>query len=133
MLQHLLSNQYVVGLGVPIFLLFTGAFTKKLVRATAWEKSDFFLGVEFTLAAMTSALIYFCENAKEASLTSDKLLATAAFLAITFGCFLFVLATHQQWEKPNVNKKSQFIQLGIISNLVGFTLICAFIFMIKGF
>jgi hypothetical protein len=138
MWPYLINNKYIVGIAVPIILLFTGAFTKKLIRGTKLKRSDFFLGVEFALAAMTSALIYCCELGRELTHKHDDnlsnhLSAGVAFLAITFVLLLVILSTHQDWEKPGADRRKQFFYLGIISNSMGSILICAFILIIKGF
>jgi hypothetical protein len=43
---------------------------------------------------------------------------------------LWVLATHQDWEKQN--GKGQFLRLGKLSNVVGSGLMCAFVLIVKG-
>lgn len=138
MWQHALNNRFVLGIGVPLVLLLTGALTKKLVRATPFKKSDFFLGIEFTLGALTSALTYCCEITKESFTGNNsdqlaKIAAIGAFLVFNLILLLIVLGIHQEWEKPGVNSRSQFIHLGLFSNFLGTILILAFILLIKGF
>ncbi len=143
MLQTLITNPYTVAVGVPSILLFSGALAKKLVRGSEWERRDFFLGVEFTLAAMSSALVYLFDLAKDmnkaisdpsinSASTSIKLTVTAVFVAFTFFLLLWVLSTHQDWEKPGVNAKKQFWRLCILSNLIGSGLMAVFILVVKG-
>jgi len=133
-----LTNQYLIALGIPVILLASGALAKKLVRGTAWKRTDFFLGVEFTLSAMSAALVYFFDLAKLASATpplttaSPKIAATASFLALCFFLLLWVLSTHQDWEKRTQNVKGQIIWLAVISNLIGGGLLAAFVLIVKG-
>jgi hypothetical protein len=147
MIQTLLANQYTVAVVIPIILLLTGAFAKKLVRGSNWEIRDFFLGVEFTLAAMTSGLVYFFDLAKDiakqatneittqvntASVVQNKLTIATAFVAVTFFLLLWVLSTHQDWERKTDDSKGQFWRLCIMSNLMGSGLMAAFILIVKG-
>lgn len=135
----MLNNPYIIAIVTPIILLFSGSLAKKLVRGSNWERFDFFLGVEFTLASMSSALIYFFElvhasNNSQINSTTvmNKIAATATFVAITFFLLLWVLSTHQDWQKRNNNPCGQIIWLGIIANLVGAGLLAAFILWVKG-
>jgi len=129
---------YVIALAVPLILLFCGAFAKKLVRGTAWERKDFFLGVELTLAAMSSGMLYFFELVQPAHAaaptppSADKVIATAVFVVVCFFLLLLVLSTHQDWEKLPANTKGQFGRLAIMSNSIGIVLICSFALLVKG-
>ena len=130
--------QYFVALIVPIVLLFCGAIAKKLVRGTGWVQKDFFLGVELTLAAMSSGLLYFFELVPFASIGSvtppspNKVAATALFVIVCFFLLLSILSTHQDWENKPSNTKGQFARLALFSNGVGASLMCAFSLLVKG-
>jgi hypothetical protein len=133
------TNPYLIALGIPILLIFCGALAKKLVRGSSWLRSDFFLGVELSLAAMAAALVYVFDLAKitssQTSITASlpqKIAATASFLALCFFLLLWVLSTHQDWEKRSQNPRGQFIWLGIIANLIGAGLLAAFVLLVKG-
>jgi len=135
----LLNNPYIIALGIPLILMISGALAKKLVRGSKWERFDFFLGVEFTLATMSSALIYIFDLVKlglqpsvGSSSLMNKLAATASFIALTFFLLLWVLSTHQDWVKRNNNPRGQIIWLGIIANLIGAGLLAAFVLWVKG-
>lgn len=135
----MLKNPYLIALGIPIILIFCGAFAKKLVRGTKWKFSDFYLGVELALAAMASSMVYIFDVTKlpsttieEISSINSKLAYNASFLTICFFLLLFVLTTHQDWEKRNKNPKGQIIWLGIVTNLIGSTLMAIFVLIVKG-
>lgn len=139
MLVALLTNPYFIAIGIPIILLACGAFAKKLVRGSPWERFDFFLGVEFTLATMSSALIYVFDlvklglNSPSVSNTlMSKFAATAAFIALTFFLLLCVLATHQDWQLRNNNPNGQIFWLGVFANLIGAGLLATFVLLVKG-
>jgi NADH:ubiquinone oxidoreductase subunit 2 (subunit N) len=132
----ILLHPYFVAVVIPIILLLCGAFARKLVRGSTWERKDFYLGVEFTLAALSAALVNFFDLAKQLQQRSpvpelsNQLAATAGFACVTFFILLWVLATHQDWEKQT--GRGQFIRLGILSNVVGSGLMCAFVLIVKG-
>lgn len=135
----MLTNPYLIALGIPLILLFCGALAKKLVRGSQWQRSDFFLGVELSLAAMASALVYFFDLAKltqsqaaTAASIPQKIAATASFLALCFFLLLWVLSTHQDWEKRSQNPNGQLVWLGLIANLIGAGLLAAFVLFVKG-
>lgn len=133
------ANPYVPALVIPLLFIFCGAFAKKLVRGSAWQQSDFFLGVELCLAAVASGLIYGFGLAKlpvdqsgmVASL-SGKITAIAIFLAICFFILLLVLAIHQDWLKKPQNPRGQFVWLAIVGNLIGAGLLAAFVIFVTG-
>ena len=135
----MLTNPYTIAIGIPLVLIFCGALAKKLVRGSVWRPSDFFLGVELSLAAMASALVYVFDLSRLTGTQSTsgasvpgKMAATASFLALCFFLLLWVLSTHQDWEKRSQNPGGQFVWLGIITNLVGAGLLAAFVLFVKG-
>ena len=135
----MLTNPYLIALGIPIILIFCGAFAKKLVRGTSWQISDFYLGVELALSAMAASLVYIYDVSMlpnttpvQISIINSKIASNASFLAICFFLLLWVLTTHQDWEKRKENKKGQLIWLGVITNLIGIGLMFMFILIVKG-
>lgn len=135
----ILNNPYLIALGIPLILIASGALAKKLVRGSRWQRADFFLGVELSLAAMASALVYIFDLARLTTAVtnpvptvSQKMVATASFLALCFFLLLLVLSAHQDWEKRTQNPSGQFLWLAIIANIVGAGLLAAFILFVKG-
>jgi hypothetical protein len=134
-----LTNPYVIALGIPLVLIVCGALAKKLVRGSTWQQSDFFLGVELSLAAMGSALVYVFDLSKLATspvtgtaALPQKIAATASFTALCFFLLLWILSTHQDWEKRTQNPRGQLVWLAIICNLIGGGLLAAFVLFVKG-
>ncbi|CAN2039387.1 conserved membrane hypothetical protein [Candidatus Magnetomoraceae bacterium gMMP-15] len=134
--SQFLTNPYIVAIGIPLVLLFSGAVAKKLVRGSNWQRHDFFLGIEFTLAAMSAALVFLFDLVKIISTGSsditEKLAATGAFLALNFFLLLWVMSVHQDWEKQNDKPRAQIVWLGLLTNLVGSGLIIIFVLLVKG-
>jgi hypothetical protein len=132
-----LANPFFTALVVPLALLFCGSLSKKIVRGTNWERKDFFMGVEFTLAALSSALLYIFDLANGLSAADQiqsiglKLAITTSFIAITFCSLFIVIALHQEYEVSKSRRK-QIIYLCLISNLVGAGLIAGFVLLVKG-
>lgn len=139
--SNLLTNTYVVALGVPIILLFCGAFGKKIVRGNKWKRHDFFLGVQIMLGAITTSLIRLVDIAGQpvnqaVSIDNtpfrNSITATTVYLALAFVLFLVVVSTHQDWEKKNSDPNGQIIVLVVTTNLLGILMIAAYIFLVKG-
>jgi hypothetical protein len=132
-----LTDPYITALVVPLVLILCSAVAKKLVRGSAWQRSDFFLGVELSLAAMASGLVNFLDLSKPAlsgttPVSPQKTTETAVFVAICFFLLLWILSTHQDWERRPQNVAGQVVWLGVISNLVGAGLMIAFVLYVKG-
>jgi hypothetical protein len=131
-----LTNPYTVALGVPLFLLVSGTLAKKLARGPGWLRTDFFLGVQLTMAAISSALINMFELAKQLSSGSSSahasagLTATAVFLAMTLFSLLVVMSLHQDWEDNAVD--GRILRLGVICNMIGGGLLASFILLVRG-
>lgn len=122
-----------------MILLLSGAVARKLVRGSGWKATDFFLGVELSLAALGAAMVHFFDLQKmtsshqiQAQELGDKITSTASFLAIAFFLLLWVLSTHQDWEARVQNEKGQLIWLGGVSNLIGVILFGTFVMLVKG-
>lgn len=136
----LLTNRFFIALIIPVVLLFCGAFAKKLVGASPWKREYFYLGVEFTLATLSSTLLYVFDIAKNItqgkppSLVSwdQQLALTASFTAVTFFLLLVVLSIHQDWESKKQKRREQIIWLCIISNFIGAGLFAGFVLLVKG-
>jgi hypothetical protein len=132
-----LTNSYVIALLVPIVLILSSAVAKKLVRGSGWIRTDFFLGVELSLAAVASALTNFLDLGKKLSIRNSNVEASilevnGVFLAICFFLLLVILATHQEWERRSNAYKGQILWLGLFCNAIGAGLLIAFIILVKG-
>jgi len=138
----MLTNPYFVALVIPIVLLLAGAFGKKLVRGSPWIRKDFYLGVEFTMAALSSAFVYIFDMVKLIPLTNltaeqqqvlhKGLISNGVFIVISFILLLVVLSIHQDCENNKSKPKEQFLILGFVSNFIGLGLIAGFIITVKG-
>ena len=134
----MLASPAFFGLGVPTVFLLAGALAKKLVwRTGGWEAADFYLGIEATLAAMAAGFVNIFDLVRVPSTLHQpidglRLAGTGGFLVVTFLLLLLLLSIHQDWENSRANPLRQKIWLGVVSNVIGLTLMGGFIVMIKG-
>jgi hypothetical protein len=141
------TNRYFIAVGIPFILIIIGSVSKKLVKARPWQRDDFFLGADLSLAGISSGMIYITEllSAKAslqgcttpacaAFLTSfdEKLLTDGGFIVLALLIFVVLLATHQDHERNTSNPRAQILMLGVFSNLVGAGLLASFILLVKG-
>ena len=125
---------YLIAIGIPLILILSGALSKKLVRGSSWIKTDFFLGVELSLASMGSALVFIYEISKttNAEFIQSKALISGIFTITCFFLLLWVMAVHQDWEKKPQNPRGQLLWLGGFCNLIGISLMAGFVLFVKG-
>ena len=80
-----LADYYFTAIVVPVALLLCGALAKKLARGRpGWKYRDFYFGVEFTLAALSSELTRVFNIANNLTNNSQiPLISTATFIVVT--------------------------------------------------
>jgi hypothetical protein len=128
----------VIALLIPGLLLACGAVLKKVVRGDGWRRTDFFLGVELCLSALGSAMVYVNDltlSMRVVTVSRDvgpSLTKTVTFMVITLFLLLFVLSTHQDWERRTQNLRGQVLWLGVLCNSIGVVLFSAFVLVVKG-
>jgi hypothetical protein len=139
------TEKLVAAFAIPFILLLCGAVAKKLVRGSPWQRSDFFLGVELTLSAMSAALVYGFDLGRQIARPAlfvttptqplpdlgARLNATMFFLTICL-LLLWVVSVHQDWDRRGDDKSGQTKWLLIAANFVGISLLAAFVFLIQG-
>lgn len=126
--------QYLIAVAIPLVLIGSGALAKKLVRGSAWIRSDFFLGVELALAAMASSLVFIFDLARtsDAQTVQNKAVVAGLFTIACFFLLFWVMAVHQDWEKRPQDRRGQLLWLGLFCNLVGVGLLAGFVLFVKG-
>ena len=141
------ANRYFIAVGIPFLLILLGAISRKLIRSSAWEREDFFLGVDLSIAGISSGLIFISElvskKAESIGCTTAacrsfiasvdlKLLHDAGFLVAALIAFLIVLAIHQDGLRNTGNGRRQWLALGVAANLIGVLMLTWFILGVKG-
>jgi ABC-type antimicrobial peptide transport system permease subunit len=140
-------NRYFFAVGIPFLLILLGALARKLIRSTTWVRDDFFLGVDLSLTGISSGLIYISDllATKTASIgcstplcrdflesVDERLANDATFISVALLFFLFILTIHQDQMRDGKSARSQWIALGVVSNLIGTGLLVWFILAVKG-
>lgn len=130
----LIPYRYQTGIGVPLLLALLGVIGKKLVRQTrGWKARDFYLGVELTLAAVSSALLNIFDLLNPDRKGTDNhrvLLSNFVVTVLGMLLFMFVLSLHRDWESNNQHPKKEAFWLLGVSNAIGFGLLVAGIILI---
>jgi len=132
-------HPYFAAIVVPLLFILAGAFSRKLVRRSPWTQEDFYLGVQCTLSAFASALIYLFELARAlqqggAAATKaswSAVTGTGFFILVSFFLLLWILSTHQDWEKHS-DRKRERNRLAILCPALGAILLASFIVLVKG-
>jgi hypothetical protein len=127
-----LEYRIAVGGGVPLLLAIIGVIGKKLARRTmGWKRTDFYLGVEFTLAGISATvsnlLSVFLKPGRDFGKLDFNMLGVNV-LALVLGMllFLFVLTLHQDHEDETHVDRKRIRELKIlmgVSNLIGFVVL----------
>ena len=136
LIQRFFQNKYFIATAIPFTLIFVMAPIRKLTRGTkGYKPSDFYLGIDLALAALTTDLIYISEGLMQNNAHQTptvNFVAALCFAAVVLLLMLFIMSFHQDWESEDARPKSRFIRLTIISNFLGAGLLLAFILFIKG-
>ena len=119
-------------LAFPTMIAIAGALGRKLVRGTDFRKSDFFIGQDLALGAISAGLVNLLEVAQNANAVPSlpiSLFFTAAYVAFTFFLFIVILTLHQVWEKRENQPRKQVLSLGVASNGIGLSLLVLFLWL----
>ena len=93
--MDILTNRFVIAILVPFLLFLAGGVGKKLVRGGKdWQRKDWYLGVDASLAALSATLINFFELTRlkklvpaDASRYDRQQIASLVSLRSHFSCF----------------------------------------------
>jgi hypothetical protein len=113
-------------------LAVAGSLGKKLVRGTPFRRSDFFLGPDLALGALSAGLVNLLDLAKDAGSVrylNEILFFTTGYIATTFFFFLIILTLHQAWERRQNEALEQILCLGVASNGIGLGLLLGFVWI----
>ena len=128
---------------VPILFLIVGAAGKKLVRGSAWQRSDWYLGPEFSLSMIPTSLMFCVDRVR----TLDGIAADAVnqihashvqigyslfTAAISLAVYIGLLSLHQDWEAEADRLRLKTFLLGIVSNGIALALFLSFSIYVQG-
>ena len=130
--------RYVTACVVPMVLLIAGGLGKQLIVGE-FRWSNFYLGTDFALASLSAGLLNFVDlvtDNKDVTTMFWPVIYTVGYLLVTFGIYLLLLCIHQGIEKRQKSmtekqerRKERGVWLGFVSNLIGGSLLCAFILL----
>jgi|SRR5947209_174000 len=119
--------RYITGVGVPALLALLGVVGKKLARqGRGWKARDFYLGVEFTLAAVSAALVNIFDllnPSRSAPGSRAALLANVTVAFVGMLLFMFVLSLHRDWESNERHSAKELFWLLGVANAIGLVLL----------
>ena len=147
--------QYLIYVLIPSIFLLLGGLAKIIVRRQiTWSWSDWYLGIELVIAAMSTGVMHGFDldskisrmaqanNMAEVKKGMDDLKNLHWFLAASFVLFFLVVIAHRKHEPtlgtnvPFAGKTSaekwKIVWLAGICNVVGYALFAAFILGVKG-
>jgi len=119
-------------LAFPTMIAVAGALGRKLIRGTDFRRSDFFIGPDLALGAISAGLVNLLEVAQSSASVQSlpiSLFFTAAYTAVTFFLFIVILTLHQVWERRDTQPNRQILSLGIASNAIGLSLLVLFLWL----
>jgi len=136
-----IQYRFLVGFGVPILLSVAGILGKKLTRGRSkpsWKRTDFYLGVELTLAGVSAGIVNMFDLLMKPGRVfqpSDGRLVLLNFVVSFLGIFLFmyVITLHQDYENEantaEERKKELHMLAGLANVLGGMVLLAGVSFM----
>lgn len=133
------SVPWLIGVLLPVMLIFGVAALKKLVRGPGrpFTKSDMYQGIELCWAVLGAAVLYYYDSIRsysEGAVTGEVLavrVVSNTFLVIVACCVTLVVASQHQELESSANIRRQVWTLGVACNLVGVLLFVWFVVGIK--
>jgi hypothetical protein len=153
--QSAFDWRYLLGVAIPLVLLLVGALSKSLIASEILFE-HFFFGLDFSLAALASLLANVVDLLKDLKDPQfpERMGYAIAFFVICFCVYFVILVIHQRAEKKYKQasdtyaaaeksasavdaakqhfksaKVSRGVWLGLVSNVIGFSLVFGFIMM----
>ena len=132
----------LAGALIPAVIIAAGSVGKKLVHKEPWCWEHTFFGIELSVAAFADAMLGMGDMIKDLPAAGNvpitvvkQLLIIVGFIVFDFMMFLFLLSTHQDWEKKKCksleDRQKRVLMLAGISNLIGFVLLASRMFFLK--
>jgi uncharacterized membrane protein YidH (DUF202 family) len=127
------------GLLIPVGFLGFAGMAKSLVRS-CWTWANFYLGIDLSLAALANGIVNIVDVVHQAESGStpmvellSKVNNSALCVFIAIGALFGTMAFHQRFEildgDQSNHRLRRGILLGLVSNLLGASVLAAFIVM----
>lgn len=123
---------------VPCVFLLAGGLAKKLVCPDGWRFDHFFVGIEATLASISSVIIFMTDLPHSVAdngiykVDGERMANLGLFLAATFAALLLIMAIHQSWDQRSDRPVARALILGCFCNGVGLGLLAGAVILAKG-
>lgn len=123
----------IQGLIVPSAAIVLGVLAKKVARKQHWNRAQFYLGAELTLAAFVVSLLSLVDKLRVEHVDpvtlreyQNSVLLNVGFVVFAVIILFLVVSLHQEWES-NTQKhpKTSFFWLVCVCNMLGFSLLMA--------
>jgi hypothetical protein len=127
------------GLLIPVIFFFFAGMVKSLVK-NQWIWSNFYLGIDISLAALANGIINIVDgvNQNEKHLIpnpdfASQMFYTSICIVVGVAALLGTMGLHQRFDVPTEENSNQRwkrgILLGGVSNLIGMAVLATFIIM----
>jgi hypothetical protein len=123
-------QQYVAAFGIPILLILLSALAEKLTKGQGWRWQYFYLGVDLTLAALSTALVNLADiqvSGKAAPAGAGA--KSAMFIAGALFLLFIVMCLHQDYGHSENPSMREIVLLVFASNLAATGVFFGFILM----
>jgi len=136
---------FTIGVVIPVVLVGVSGLVKTMVRKS-FEIKDYYLGIDFVLAAMVTAATYGIDLANRSLPGTDEERLDKVLWVLIFGVFagllfLILVITHQIWETridglvapaQLSRRRWEEVSLLLLSDVVGVACLATFLFLVKG-
>jgi hypothetical protein len=112
---------------IPVILLLTTGFIRKLVDGCDFKRDHWYLGIDLTVYFMASTLVNFLDLAKDSHHDEHGLIWTAVMVAGAVVMLLVQIGIHQTWVPKVQRSVMQMIVLCGFSNFLGILLLYMFV------
>jgi hypothetical protein len=130
----------VIGLTVPLALAVVGILAKKISRGAkgGWRRSDIYLGREFVLAgvatALSSIIVILLKPGRVFDVKQDVRSIGGNFAAVFVGflMFMFIVNLSLDYEDENhtgPDKSRELKMIGCVSNVIGIAVLVWAVFL----
>jgi hypothetical protein len=135
-----LTINQIVLIGIPIAFYLCGGIGKILTRPGShfWDRKDWYLAADASLANVASGLLFIGELVVEGSKHGFpaeemvKALPGVVFVAMSLFFYILILAAHQKIEHDPAKSTAQLTVLVGGCNLVAILVMYGFISLVKG-
>jgi hypothetical protein len=132
-----MEKHIFLGLMIPVIFFGIAGMAKSLVKSL-WIWSNFYLGIDISLAALANGIVNIVDGAHQAEkiLTpsaelESQMYYTSICIIAAVGALFGTMGLHQRFDVPDDGnpRRKRGILLGIVSNLLGAAVLAMFIFM----